>query len=101
MDRRQRFAAEHAELHAEIPECQEIITVVCNFTPIPRPNYRVGVARPGFWGEMLNSDARDYGGENFGNLGGIEAEAIETHGRPYSLNLTVPPLGAVFMKSES
>ena len=80
---------------------KEIITVVCNFTPIPRPNYRVGVARPGFWGEMLNSDARDYGGENFGNLGGIEAEAIETHGRPYSLNLTVPPLGAVFMKSES
>jgi 1,4-alpha-glucan branching enzyme len=78
----------------------EIITVVCNFTPVPRVNYRVGVARPGFWREILNSDSKIYGGEDFGNIGGLHAEEIKTHGRRYSVNLTVPPLGVVFLKSE-
>ncbi|MGQ9545687.1 MAG: 1,4-alpha-glucan branching protein GlgB [Dehalococcoidia bacterium] len=76
-----------------------IIAVVCNFTPVPCLNYRIGVPRPGFWRELLNSDAREYGGSGQGNLGGLEAAPIHWHGRPYSLSLTLPPLAAVFLKS--
>ena len=79
----------------------EIVTVVINFTPVPRNNYRVGVPRPGYWHEILNSDSDAYGGAGNGNLGGVTAEPIPTHGRPYSLCLTVPPLGALFLKSAS
>ena len=78
----------------------EIILVVLNFTPTPRLNYRVGVPRGGFWREILNSDAEVFGGSGHGNFGGVEATAVEAHGRPYSLKLTLPPLGAVFFKSE-
>ena len=74
--------------------------VVCNFTPTPRLNYRVGAPRGGYWTEILNSDSKEYGGSGYGNLGGVEASPIPFHGRPYSLNLTLPPLGAVFFKSE-
>ena len=78
----------------------EIILVVLNFTPTPRYNYQVGTPRGGLWQEILNSDAEEYGGSGHGNFGGIEAVPIEIHGRPYSLKLTLPPLGAVFFKSE-
>jgi 1,4-alpha-glucan branching enzyme len=78
----------------------DIVLVVCNFTPVPRFNYRVGVPRAGFWEEILNTDSKDYGGTGHGNLGGVEASPIPFHGRPHSLNLTLPPLGAVFFKSE-
>ena len=78
----------------------EIILVVLNFTPTPRYNYRVGAPRGGLWQEILNSDAEEYGGSGHGNFGGIEAIPVEIHGRPYSLKLTLPPLGAVFFKSE-
>jgi 1,4-alpha-glucan branching enzyme len=77
------------------------IVVVCNFTPVPRRNYRVGVPAGGFWHEVLNSDARDYGGSGQGNLGGVEAAPLPTHGRPYSLALTLPPLGALFLRPEA
>jgi 1,4-alpha-glucan branching enzyme len=78
----------------------EIILVVLNFTPTPRYNYQVGAPRGGLWQEILNSDAEEYGGSGHGNFGGIDAVPIEIHGRPYSLKLTLPPLGAVFFKSE-
>ncbi len=78
----------------------EIILTVLNFTPTPQYNYKVGAPREGFWQEILNSDAEEYGGSGHGNFGGIEAVPIEIHGRPYSLKLTLPPLGAVFFKSE-
>lgn len=78
----------------------EIILTVLNFTPTPQYNYQVGVPRGGFWQEILNSDAEEYGGSGHGNFGGIEAVSIEIHGRPYSLKLTLPPLGAVFFKSD-
>jgi len=68
---------------------------VLNFTPVPRHNYRVGVPSAGQWREILNSDAKDYGGSGMGNLGGREAAPIPSHGHPFSLNLTLPPLGAV------
>ncbi|MDR7416663.1 MAG: 1,4-alpha-glucan branching protein GlgB [Armatimonadota bacterium] len=78
----------------------DLVLVACNFTPVPRPHYRVGVPRPGYWREILNSDAETYGGSGWGNLGGVWAEAIPAHGRPYSLDLTLPPLGAVFLRWE-
>jgi len=78
----------------------ERIVVVGNFTPIPRFGYRVGVPSDGFWRELLNSDSRDYGGSNMGNVGGVRAEPISAHGRPYSVSLTLPPLAALFLKAE-
>jgi 1,4-alpha-glucan branching enzyme len=76
----------------------ELVVVACNFTPVPRPNYRVGAPGGGFWREVLNSDAAEYGGSGLGSMGGVEAVPVSVHGRPYSLTLTLPPLGAVFLK---
>jgi 1,4-alpha-glucan branching enzyme len=78
---------------------EDIVLASLNFTPITRFNYRVGVPRSGYWRELLNSDASGYGGGNQGNLGGVEASDIPFHGRPYSVNLTLPPLGALFFKN--
>jgi 1,4-alpha-glucan branching enzyme len=74
--------------------------VVCafNFTPVPRHGYRVGIPSGGWWAEALNSDAALYGGSGQGNLGGLEAAPIGWHGQPYSIALTLPPLGAVYFK---
>jgi alpha-1,4-glucan:alpha-1,4-glucan 6-glycosyltransferase/4-alpha-glucanotransferase len=76
----------------------ELILVTCNFTPVVRANYRVGAPSSGFWREILNSDAADYGGSGLGNMGGVDAVPVSVHGRPYSLTLTLPPLAAVFLK---
>ncbi len=76
----------------------DVVLAVFNFTPVPRPDYRVGVPRPGFWQEILNGDAREYGGSGLGNLGGVRAHRIAFHGRPYSLSVTLPPLAATFFK---
>lgn len=73
------------------------ILVVCNFTPVPREGYRVGVPRPGRWLELANSDADVYGGSGVGNAGGLDAEEVPWHGRPASLPLTLPPLAAIFL----
>ena len=77
---------------------EDRILVVCNFTPVTRSGYRLGVPRGGFWKEILNSDSGIYGGSGQGNLGGCEAESTPCHGRPYSLNLNLPPLAAVFFQ---
>ena len=74
---------------------------VCNFTPVPRYNYRVGVPAAGEWKEVLNSDAPLYGGSGQGNLGGISTAPLPIHGRPYSLNMTLPPLGVVAFRPEN
>jgi len=76
----------------------EVILVACNFTPTPRPNYLVGVPRAGTWTEILNSDAPLYGGGGWGNLGELQTSPISVHGRPRALNLTIPPLGCVFLQ---
>jgi 1,4-alpha-glucan branching enzyme len=76
-----------------------IIAAVCNFTPVTHFNYRIGVPQPGFWRELLNSDAREYGGSGQGNLGGVEAAPKPLHGRPFSLTISLPPLAAVFFES--
>ncbi|SET24805.1 1,4-alpha-glucan branching enzyme [Nitrosomonas marina] len=78
----------------------DVILVVCNFTPITRMNYRVGVPRGGWWREVLNSDATQYGGSGHGNLGGVEAAPVSVHGRSHSLMLSLPPLATLFFKAE-
>jgi len=78
----------------------DTVLIVCNFTPVPRLNYRVGVPTGGYWREILNSDAKEYGGSGYGNLGGMETSPIPFHGRPYSLNLTLPPLGVIYLEPD-
>jgi 1,4-alpha-glucan branching enzyme len=75
-----------------------MVIAVCNFTSVPRFNYRIGVPRCGFWKELLNSDAADYWGGGLGNFGGAASEELSSHGRPYSIKATLPPLSIVFFK---
>jgi 1,4-alpha-glucan branching enzyme len=77
------------------------ILFVCNFTPVVRQNYRVGVPLEGHWKEILNSDAPLYGGSGQGNFGGLSTVPLPIHGRPFSLNMTLPPLGIVVFRPES
>ncbi|MFL5236599.1 MAG: 1,4-alpha-glucan branching protein GlgB [Rhizomicrobium sp.] len=74
--------------------------VVLNMTPVPRPNYRVGVSRRDRWRELLNTDAEIYGGSNVGNAGTIDAQHIPIHGRDQSVELMLPPLGALILQPE-
>jgi 1,4-alpha-glucan branching enzyme len=74
------------------------VLVVCNFTPVVHQNFRIGVPSLGRWVEKLNTDAEVYGGSNVGNLGGVEAEEIAAHGRPYSVELTLPPLATIALE---
>jgi 1,4-alpha-glucan branching enzyme len=77
----------------------EPVVVACNFTPVPRHNYRVGVPRGGRWQELLNSDALHYGGSGQGNLGGLDAAPVSAGGYFHSVNATLPPLGIVALKA--
>jgi 1,4-alpha-glucan branching enzyme len=79
----------------------DVVLVVCNFTPVVRSDYRVGVPRPGRWRELVNTDADAYGGSGQGNAGGVWAEPKAWHGRPHSLLLTLPPLSTVILKPEA
>ena len=79
----------------------DAMLIACNFTPVPRVGYKVGVPSPGYWKEILNSDAREYGGGGIGNMGGAEALPESVHGRSHSLRLTLPPLGALFLKKST
>jgi 1,4-alpha-glucan branching enzyme len=74
------------------------VLVVCNFTPVPRLGYRVGVPGGGRWQELINSDAAIYGGSGVGNFGGVEAEAHPFDGQSHSISVSLPPLGAIFLK---
>ena len=76
----------------------DMVLVVCNFTPVVRRNYRVGAPAGGRWEEILNSDATLYGGSGQGNMGGLAAAPIGWHGRPHSLNLILPPLAMIALK---
>jgi 1,4-alpha-glucan branching enzyme len=79
---------------------RDFIAVVANNTPVLRESYRVGVPELGFYREIMNTDAEKYGGSNVGNLGGRHAEAIPWGNHPYSINLRLPPLAAVYFKHE-
>jgi 1,4-alpha-glucan branching enzyme len=76
----------------------DLMVVACNFTPMPRLGYRVGVPRPGYYREALNTDAAAYGGSNAGNAGGVWAEPVPWQGQPWSVSLTLPPLGVLFLQ---
>jgi len=80
---------------------ENVLLFVCNFTSVPRLGYRIGVPFPGFYREILNSDAQIYGGSNMGNAGGVFAEPFACHKRPYSLKLTLPPLGILVLKPQT
>ena len=77
------------------------LLVVCNFTPVTRHNYKVGVPSAGFWKEVLNSDAKDYGGSGQGNMGGLEAATEPVNDLPYSISMTLPPLGVAVFKRKT
>jgi 1,4-alpha-glucan branching enzyme len=74
------------------------IVAVCNFTPVVRENYRVGVPRPGFYTEILNTDSSYYEGTNIGNAGAVQAEPVPWNDRPYSIKLRLPPLATMYFK---
>jgi 1,4-alpha-glucan branching enzyme len=76
-----------------------VVLFVCNFAAVPRHDYRVGAPAGGTWTEILNSDATIYGGSGMGNLGAVEASPVGTHGRPFSLSLTLPALGVVAFRA--
>ena len=79
-------------------EENESLVFAHNFTPVPRPGYRVGVPQAGFWTEVLNSDGEIYGGSGLGNLGGVESEPVKHHGYPQSISITLPPLATVIFR---
>jgi 1,4-alpha-glucan branching enzyme len=76
----------------------EVMLVACNFTPVVRYHYRVGLPRGGTWLEILNSDSRIYGGSGVGNEGAVQAREDSWHGLPFMAELTLPPLGVIFFK---
>ncbi|MGH7444718.1 MAG: 1,4-alpha-glucan branching enzyme, partial [Longimicrobiales bacterium] len=82
------------------PDPDDTLLVVCHMTPVTRANYRVGVSEPGFWKEILNSDAQIYGGSGAGNMGGCTATPMPSHGRLRSLTLTLPPLATLVFKRQ-
>ena len=86
------------ERHAYDPA--DNLTIVCNFTPVVRSGYRVGVPEGGYYKEILNSDSARYGGSNQGNLGGVYAEQTAYQDRPWSVSLTLPPLGVLILSKE-
>ncbi|HZT51638.1 MAG TPA: alpha amylase C-terminal domain-containing protein, partial [Stellaceae bacterium] len=73
---------------------------VCNFTPVPRHGYRLGVPRSGLWRERFNSDADTYGGSGLGNAGAVESEPHPAHGHAQSLRLVLPPLATLIFTHE-
>jgi 1,4-alpha-glucan branching enzyme len=79
---------------------EDVLLIACNFTPVPRLGYLVGVPFQGFWKEILNSDAAAYGGSNVGNSGGVATKNVPCFGRKQSLQLMLPPLGAVVLQYE-
>jgi 1,4-alpha-glucan branching enzyme len=80
----------------------ETVLVAVNLTPVPRHSYRIGVPGPGRWVEILNTDAETYGGSGQGNLGGADTGplAVPHHGRPHSIDLTLPPLAVIMLKHQ-
>jgi 1,4-alpha-glucan branching enzyme len=83
------------------PSGNRSVLVVCNMTPVPRREYRIGVPYAGAWTEIFNSDSGFYGGSNLGNTGRVDTAAVASHGHPQSLSLVLPPLSTLFLRHES
>ncbi|WP_393971591.1 1,4-alpha-glucan branching protein GlgB [Oxyplasma meridianum] len=86
-------------MRMDISRDKEIIAVF-NMTPVPRSHYVIGVNRKGFYKEIFNSDSEHYGGSGVGNYGGVYSNGNGSHGRPDSIEITLPPLGSVFFLRE-
>jgi 1,4-alpha-glucan branching enzyme len=80
---------------------ESMVLVVCNFTPVPRENYLLGVPRAGYWREIINSDSTVYGGSGVGNYGGAPSHPVTAHGRYHAIRITLPPLAVVYFRYES
>jgi 1,4-alpha-glucan branching enzyme len=93
-DNNNSIFAYYRQGHADSPP----VIAVCNFTPVPRLHYRLGAPRAGVWREILNTDSELYGGSNLGNGGRLEASTLPSHGQPFSLELTLPPLATVLLR---
>jgi 1,4-alpha-glucan branching enzyme len=78
-------------------DSQRVVVFAANLSPVPREGYRLGLPRPGRWTELVNTDSAFYGGSDVGNLGGVQAEPMGWHDQPFSAQLTLPPLGAVWL----
>ena len=76
---------------------ERLVVCCCNFSPVPRPGYRVGLPRGGRWEEVVNTDSTKYGGSGVGNPGGVVAEGRPWHGQPFSAEVTLPPLGVLWL----
>jgi 1,4-alpha-glucan branching enzyme len=83
------------------PEGRDVLVFIANFSPVPRPGYRVGLPYAGQWREAVNTDSSFYGGSNLGNAGGLRAEAVPWHGQRFSVEVTLPPLAALWLVPES
>jgi 1,4-alpha-glucan branching enzyme len=79
---------------------EEVLVALCNLSPVPRADYRMGLPRGGRWREAVNTDADVYGGSGVGNFGGVDAEDVPWHGQPHSAEVTLPPLGVVWLVPE-
>ena len=77
---------------------RDFLVMIFNFTPVPRAQYRIGVPDPGWYAELVNSDASVYGGSNVGNGGGIASEPVPAHGFDQSIRVTIPPLACLYLK---
>ena len=77
-------------------DSDDVVAVICNFSGVPHNDYRVGVPFAGEWEEIFNSDATEYGGSGVGNMGQVSTDEVSWNGRPYSLNLQLPPYGVLY-----
>jgi len=96
-----RWSAPQGEPAEGEPEEREPVVCICNFSPVPRVDYRIGFPRPGRWVEVLNTDSAHYGGSDVGNLGTIEAEPIAWDDQPASARVTLPPLATIWLVPEA
>ncbi|MEX1012931.1 MAG: 1,4-alpha-glucan branching protein GlgB [Waddliaceae bacterium] len=80
------------------PDTKDQLLIICNFTPVPRENYKIGVDQKGQWQEILNSDSKYYGGSNMGNVGRVHTRPLPCYGRDHTLKLTLPPLSILILK---
>ncbi|MCP4402229.1 MAG: 1,4-alpha-glucan branching enzyme, partial [bacterium] len=88
-------------MRKDLEKQEDTLVFVCNFTPIPREGYRIGAPLPGYYNVLMNSDERKYGGSGGGNHGGLMTDEIPWQGQPYSLNLSIPPLGTLILRVET
>jgi 1,4-alpha-glucan branching enzyme len=86
-----------AFVRASADDDPRLVVFVANFSPVPRPSYRLGLPRSGRWREAINTDSHYYGGTDSGNYGGVEAERVPWHWQPFSAEVMLPPLGAIWL----